>query len=100
MKAHENQRLTRRIPLGCDAILRPHDGQEAYSARCAEIGSSGMTLETDYVPRVAEQRDVLVRQPEGGAAQAPLHVRVTGDRCHRAASGQYVLGVQIIKILK
>lgn len=100
MNAHENQRLSRRIPLGCDALLRPHNGEEAYSARCAELGTGGMTLETDYVPRVAEQIDVLVRQPVGGAAHTPLHVRVAVRRCHRAASGLYVLGVHIIKILK
>lgn len=100
MSAHDNQRLSRRIPLGCDALVRPHDGEEAYSAHCAEIGTGGMTIETDYVPRLAEELDVLVRQPDGGVTRPPLHVRVKVKRCHRAASGRYVLGVQITKVLK
>lgn len=100
MRAHDNQRLSRRIPLGCNALLRPHSGEEVYSARCAEIGTGGMTLETEYVPRVAEELDVLVREPGSGITRPPLHVRVKVKRCHRAASGRYVLGVQITKVLK
>lgn len=99
-RVHGNNRLTRRIPVGCDALLRPHDGEEAYSARCLEIDTGGMTLETDYVPRVAEELDALVHPPDGGAAHAPLHVRVKIERCHRAPAGHYVLGVQVTKVLE
>ena len=100
MSAHDKQWLSQRIPPDCDALLRPHEGQEAYSARCANIGSGCMMLETDYVPRVAEKLDVLVRHPGGRSDRPPLHVRVIVERCHRAASGQFVLGVKITKVLK
>ena len=100
MDPHDERRLSRRIPLGCDALIRPVNGQAAHPAICLEIGTGGMTMESDYVPGLAEQLDVLVRQPDGGADRPPLHVRVEVKRCHKTDAGAYQLGVQIVQVLK
>jgi hypothetical protein len=96
----DDRRSARRIPLGCDALIRPLNQTETYPASCLEISPGGMTLESDYVPRVAEYLDVLVHQPQGGVDRPPLHVRVEVKRCHRTASGKYQLGGQITQVLK
>lgn len=98
--ARDDRRNSRRIPLGCDALIRPLNQPDTFEANCLEISTGGMTLETAYVPRVAEFLDVLVRQPDGGVNRPPLHVRVEVKRCHRADSGKYQLGAQIVQVLK
>ncbi|MBT0960916.1 PilZ domain-containing protein [Denitromonas iodatirespirans] len=100
MKPYDDRRQTRRIPLGCNALIKPAGAAPAVEAQCIEISPGGMTLESDYVPSLAELLDVLVRQPEGGVERPPLHVRVEVKRCHKAESGKYVLGVQIVKVLR
>ncbi|MCB1959636.1 MAG: PilZ domain-containing protein [Rhodocyclaceae bacterium] len=100
MDTHDEKRLSRRIPLGCDALIQPIGGQERFTAKCLEIGAGGMTLESKYVPGLAEQLDVLVRQPDGGADNPPLHVRVEVKRSHKTASGDYQLGARIVQVLK
>ncbi|KAA3653433.1 PilZ domain-containing protein [Denitromonas sp.] len=100
MNPYDDRRATRRIPLGCNALIKPAGDTPAVPAHCVELSPGGMTLETAYVPSVAELLDVLVRQPDGGLDRPPLHVRVEVKRCHRAESGKYVLGAQIVQVLK
>ncbi len=98
--SRDDRRNSRRIPLGCDAIIKPPNQKDTYEARCLEIGTGGLTLESRYVPRVAEVLDVLVRQPDGGVDRPPLHARVEVKRCHKTESGDYQLGAQILQVLK
>ncbi|QID19011.1 PilZ domain-containing protein [Nitrogeniibacter mangrovi] len=98
--ARDDRRSARRIPLGCDALIQAPHQNTRYEARCLEISTGGLTLESSYVPQLAEVLDVLVRQPDGGVDRPPLHVRVEVKRCHRTESGQYQLGAQIVQVLK
>ncbi|MCZ4304351.1 PilZ domain-containing protein [Zoogloeaceae bacterium G21618-S1] len=100
MNPYDDRRTTRRIPLGCNALIKPAGQAPAVPAHCIELSPGGMTLESDYVPSLSEMLDVLVRQPEGGLERPPLHVRVEVKRCHKAESGKYVLGAQIVQVLK
>lgn len=98
--ARDDRRTTRRIPLGCDALIQPPNQTQRFEAACLEISPGGLTLETDYVPRVSEVLDVLVHQPDGGIDRPPLHVRVEVKRCHRTEEGKYQLGAQILQVMK
>jgi len=98
--ARDDRRSSRRIPLGCNAIIKPPNQTATFEARCLEIGTGGLTLESAYVPQLSEVLDVLVRQPQGGVERPPLHVRVEVKRCHKTESGEYQLGAQILQVIK
>ena len=86
--------------MGCNALIKPAGDLPAVPAQCLELRPGGMTLESSYVPAVEEVLDVLVRQPDGGLERPPLHVRVEVKRCHRGESGKYMMGVQILQVVR
>ncbi|TAH41739.1 MAG: PilZ domain-containing protein [Betaproteobacteria bacterium] len=95
---HDDRRLDRRIPIGCQALI--HHGQGGrIPARCMELGVGGMTLHAAYVPGEGEVLEVAVVAPEGGVERPPLVVRLQVKRCNALGGGLYEIGGAIVRVV-
>ncbi|AMC33321.1 PilZ domain-containing protein [Iodobacter arcticus] len=97
-----NKRDALRIPVKCKVKIRPLDYGPAYYGNCTDLSVSGLTVETNYVPRLDEKFDLFVMPPlDGAGPREPLAVRVKVVRCHQIEQGAiYELGLSILKVIR
>lgn len=90
-----------RVPLGCEAIIKPAAPHPPRRGVCTDLSVDGMTLHTAYVPRPGELLEVVVQPASNAPGSAPpMHAKVQVRRCHAiVGSALFEVGVKIIEVL-
>jgi hypothetical protein len=97
-----NKRDALRVPIKCKVKICPLDFGLVYYGNCTDLSVRGLTVETDYVPRLDEEFDLYVMPPLASTGpKEPLAVRVKVMRCHQIEQGvMYELGLSILKVIR
>ncbi|MGE8355643.1 MAG: PilZ domain-containing protein [Microvirgula sp.] len=91
-----DRRLGRRLPVMLPARMETMDG--SIDALCIDLGSDGLALRSDYVPRAGEHIVIAIQAPDvGGQPSAPLRVKAEVRRCNSVGGGLFEIGFRIIE---
>ncbi|WP_410498744.1 PilZ domain-containing protein [Chitinibacter sp. S2-10] len=95
-----DQRGALRVLVKCKVKIRPLDLGMPFYGDCIDLSVTGMTVQTNYVPRPDEEFDIYVMPARTqGLAAEPFSARVQVRRCHQLEMQTlYELGLEIIQV--
>ncbi|WP_269532419.1 PilZ domain-containing protein [Chitinimonas sp. BJYL2] len=97
----QDKRAALRIPVSCPARIRTADIGPAFYGTCTDLSVTGLTIQSNFVPRHDELLEVTVMPPRTAKqAPVPMVIRARVRRCHELEPGvSYEIGLAIVEIL-
>jgi hypothetical protein len=99
LKEHD-QRGALRVIVNCKVKIRPLDLGLPFYGECTDLSVTGMTVQTNYVPRPDEEFDIYVMPARtANLRSAPFSARVKVRRSYQLdMASLYELGLEIIQV--